>query len=148
MRLPRWSSGKESACQYRRCKRQKLNPWVEKIPWSSKWQPTPVFLSGKFHVQRLVGYSQWSQKSQTGLSDWAYTHRSNIIWYLSFSLWLTPINLWFYLCCSKLHYFIFLMAEWHFTAYIYHIFFRHSSFDGRLVCFHVLVTVNSAAKNI
>ena len=30
--------------------------WVRKIPWSRKWQPTPVFLSGKFHKQRsLVG---------------------------------------------------------------------------------------------
>ena len=23
--------------------------WVGKIPWSRKWQPTPVFLPGKFH---------------------------------------------------------------------------------------------------
>ena len=28
------------------------------IPWSKKWQPTPVFLSGKFHGQKtLAGYS-------------------------------------------------------------------------------------------
>ena len=26
--------------------------------WSRKWQPTPIFLPGKFHGQRnLVGYS-------------------------------------------------------------------------------------------
>ena len=32
--------------------------WVGKIPWSRKWQPTPVFLPGKFHGQRsLAGYS-------------------------------------------------------------------------------------------
>ena len=30
-----------------------------KIPWRRKWQPTPVFLPGKFHGQRsLVGYIQ------------------------------------------------------------------------------------------
>ena len=23
-----------------------FNPWVEKIPWSRAWQPTPVFLPG------------------------------------------------------------------------------------------------------
>ena len=23
----------------------RFNPWVGKIPWSRKWQPTPVFLS-------------------------------------------------------------------------------------------------------
>ena len=32
------------------------DPWVGKIPWSRKWQPTPVFLPGKFHGRRsLVG---------------------------------------------------------------------------------------------
>ena len=31
---------------------------VGKIPWRREWQPTPVFLLGKFHGQRsLVGYS-------------------------------------------------------------------------------------------
>ena len=35
-----------------------MNLWVRKIPWSRKWQPTLVFLSGKFHGRRsLVGYS-------------------------------------------------------------------------------------------
>ena len=28
-----------------------FNPWVRKIPWKRKWQPTPVFLPGKFHGQ-------------------------------------------------------------------------------------------------
>ena len=33
-------------------------PWVRKIPWSSKWHPTPVFLPRKFHGQKsLAGYS-------------------------------------------------------------------------------------------
>ena len=36
---------------------------VEKIPWSRKWQPTQVFLPGKFHGQRnLVGYGAWGCK--------------------------------------------------------------------------------------
>ena len=39
-------------------KRQGFNPWVRKIPWGRKWQPTPVFLPGKFNGQRrLAGYS-------------------------------------------------------------------------------------------
>ena len=29
--------------------RDGFNHWVRKIPWSRKWQSTPVFLSGKFH---------------------------------------------------------------------------------------------------
>ena len=33
-----------------------LGPWVWKIPLDIPWQPTPVFLPGKFHGQRsLVG---------------------------------------------------------------------------------------------
>ena len=33
------------------------------IHWRRKWQPTPVFLSGKSHGQRsLAGYSPWSRK--------------------------------------------------------------------------------------
>ena len=45
--LPMGLSGKESTCQSRRCKRHEFDPWVRKIPWSRKWQPTPVFLPGK-----------------------------------------------------------------------------------------------------
>ena len=38
--------------------RCKCDPWVRKIPWRRKWQPTPVFLPGKSHGQRSrTGYS-------------------------------------------------------------------------------------------
>ena len=44
-------------------KRYGFNPWVRKIPWRRKWQPTPVFLPGKYHGQRsLVGCSPWGSK--------------------------------------------------------------------------------------
>ena len=57
------ASGKESACQCRRCKRCRFDPWVKKIPWNRKWQPTSVFLPGKFCGPRsLMGYSPWSCK--------------------------------------------------------------------------------------
>ena len=53
-------SGKESAYQY---KRQGFDPWIRKILWRRKCQPTPVFLPGKSHGQRsLVGYSSWGCK--------------------------------------------------------------------------------------
>ena len=52
-----WLSSKESACQ---CRRYRFDPWVRKILWKRKQQPTPVFLPGKFHEQRsLVGCSPW-----------------------------------------------------------------------------------------
>ena len=37
---------KESACH---CRRLRFNPWVRKIPWRRKWQPTPLFLPGESH---------------------------------------------------------------------------------------------------
>ena len=38
-------------------------PWVRKIPWRRKWQPTPVFLPGESHGRRsLVGSSPWGRK--------------------------------------------------------------------------------------
>ena len=40
-----------------------FDPWVGKIPQRRPWQPTPVFLPGKFHRQRrLTGYSPWGHK--------------------------------------------------------------------------------------
>jgi len=40
-----------------------FHPWIGKIPWMRKWQPTPIFLPGEFHEQRsLAGYSLWGCK--------------------------------------------------------------------------------------
>ena len=70
MGLPWWLSGKEFACQCRRCR---FDPWVGKIPWSRKWQPSPVFLPGKSHRQRnLAGYSPRGCKE---LDVTEHTHR-------------------------------------------------------------------------
>ena len=39
------------------------DPWVRKIPWRRKWQPTSVLLPGKPYGQRsLEGYSPWGHK--------------------------------------------------------------------------------------
>ena len=60
---PGSASGKEPACQCRKHERSRFNPWVRKIPWRRKWQPTPVFLPGKSHGQRsLAGYSPRGHK--------------------------------------------------------------------------------------
>ena len=45
--FPGGSVGKESTCQ---CRRHRFNPWVRKITWRRKKQPTPVFLLGKSHA--------------------------------------------------------------------------------------------------
>ena len=74
--LPRWLSGKESACQCRTHKRWGINPWVGKTPRRRKWQPTPVLLPGKSHGQRsLVGSSAWGRR-ESDRNKWlsAHTH--------------------------------------------------------------------------
>ena len=49
--FPSGSAVKKPACQCRRCR---FDPWVGKIRWWRKWQPTPVFLLGESHEQRSL----------------------------------------------------------------------------------------------
>ena len=46
--FPVGARGEEPPGQCRRHERHGFNPWVGKIPWRRKWQPTPVFLPGEF----------------------------------------------------------------------------------------------------
>ena len=56
---PGGPDGKESACNAG----DGYNPWVGKIHWRRKWQPTSVFSPGELHGQRsLVDYSPWGCK--------------------------------------------------------------------------------------
>ena len=65
--LPLWLSGKESAYNARDLG---SIPGSRRLPGRRKWQPTPIFLSGKFHGQKsLVGYRPWGAKDQTRLNE-------------------------------------------------------------------------------
>ena len=77
MGLPRWLSGKrKSSCQYRRCRRCWFNPWVRKISWMRKWQPTPVVLPGESHGQRsMADYSPWGCTESDMTEHAMPTHR-------------------------------------------------------------------------
>ena len=58
--FPGGAGGEEPAHQCRRCR---FSPFLGKIPWRKKCQPTPVFLPGKSHgLRSLVGYRPWSHK--------------------------------------------------------------------------------------
>ena len=55
-----------------------FSPWVRKIPWRRKWQPTPVSLPGKCHGQRsLAGYSPQDNKE---LDTTEQNNSSSICW--------------------------------------------------------------------
>ena len=61
--LPWWLSGKEPTCQRRGHKRLGLDPWIRKILWRKKWQPTPIFRPGESLGKRsLEGYSPTDYK--------------------------------------------------------------------------------------
>ena len=101
--LPRWRSGKESACQCRRHRRHRFNAWVAKIPWRKKWWPTQIFLPGKSHGQRsLAGYSPWGCK-ESDTTEWLTLSFSLlVIWglllgplYQNLLTWSPPV-LWLY----------------------------------------------------
>ena len=74
--LPWQLSGKKSACSSdcRRLRRHGFNPWVRKIPWRRKWQPTPVFLPGESYRQRsLVGCNPGGHK-ESDTTEHAHTY--------------------------------------------------------------------------
>ena len=63
-----------------RHKRLRFDPWVRKIPWRRKWQPTPVFLPGEPHRQRsLADCGPWGHKETDTewLSMYAHTQAGN-----------------------------------------------------------------------
>ena len=92
--------GKEPACQCRKYKRPRFNPWGGKIPWRRAWYPTPVFLPGESHGQgSLVGYGPWGHnESDTtgrlstcpGIQRW----EGGSGWGAHVLLWLIPVNVW------------------------------------------------------
>ena len=64
--LPSWLSGKESACQCRRCRRHGFNPGLGRSPGEGNGNPLQYQMATpleKSHGQRgLVGYSPWGCK--------------------------------------------------------------------------------------
>ena len=74
-----------------------ISPWVKRIPWRRKWQPTPVFLPGKSHGWKsLAGYSSWGQKraghdletkqqQHRSFSEWLWYFGHLLIGYILFT---------------------------------------------------------------
>ena len=77
LEFPGGSDGKKKKKKvHLQCRRSGFNPWDRKIPWSKEWQPTPVFLPGEFHEQRiLVGYSPWGSGGGWWAKSWIWLRK-------------------------------------------------------------------------
>ena len=74
--LPRWLRQERICLQ---CGRPEFDPWIGKISWRRTWQPTPIFLPGESHEQRiLAGYGPWgcreSHKDTHNMQEYTHTH--------------------------------------------------------------------------
>ena len=93
-----------------------FDPWVSKIPWRRKWQPSPVFLPGESPLTEEPGglHSTGSQ-SQTRLRDYAQHTVWEWLgpWYIEGSAKILPPS-WNFLGPKKSHYNLFLQSlQWH-----------------------------------
>ena len=76
----------------KRHKRLEFNPWVRKTPWRRKRQPTPVFLSGKFHWTEEPGRLKiWKCHKDLEMTKWLRTQSLKTT--LMFNCILIPNNI-------------------------------------------------------
>ena len=91
--LPVGTSGKEPACQCKRHKRCRLNPWVGEISWRRAWQSCPVFLPGESHGQKsMVGYSPQGHK-ESYMTEATWNAHTQFYWALATRIVIPASNL-------------------------------------------------------
>ena len=119
------------------CGRPGFNPWVGKMPWRRKWQPTPVFLPGGSHGQRsLVGCSPWGHKKldTTKRLHFPFLLWDRMAWSWCFECWVSSQVFHSYLslssrCCwGPFH---FLALEWYHLC-IWHYLYSLGNLDSIL----------------
>ena len=70
---------KRNCLQCMRHRRHGFDPWVGKIPWRRKWQPTPAFLPEKPHGRRrLAGYSLWGH-IESDMTEWLNRETASVL---------------------------------------------------------------------
>ena len=92
-----WCSvGKESTCNagnLLQCWRCGCNLRVGKICWRRKWQPTPVFLTGKSHGQRrLAGYKSMGWQESDTTQQLNHPYHPCAWWSTTITFSIFPIN--------------------------------------------------------
>ena len=51
-----------------------FDPWVGKIPWRRKWQPTPVFLHGENPMDRGTWWAAVHEISESDMTEDTRAH--------------------------------------------------------------------------
>ena len=54
------------------CGRPRFDPWVGRIHWRRKWQPTPVLLPGEFHGRRSLGGCSPQGHKESDTTEWLH----------------------------------------------------------------------------
>ena len=49
--------------------RPEFDPWIGRIPWRKKWQPTPGFLPEKSHRQRSLAGDSPRGRKESDMTD-------------------------------------------------------------------------------
>ena len=88
------------------CGRPRFDPWIGKMLWRRKWQPTPVFLPGKSHGQRsLAGYSSWERKESDMTEQHRFHFLNSLVWWasqiLSVACWSFKLYLFYLYSTSR-----------------------------------------------
>ena len=90
--IPSGSAVKKKKCLW--CRRCGFDPWVGKIPWRRKQQPTPVFLSGKIlWSQKPGGLCPWGHKESGRTEHGCISVYSTIHLSIHLPIYLSPIYL-------------------------------------------------------
>ena len=70
-----------------------FDPWVRKIPWRRKWQPTPVFMPGKSHRQELGRLQSMASLRVGHNCTTEHTCMHTESWHNQIAFWMLPIQL-------------------------------------------------------
>ena len=56
-----------------------FDPWVRRIPWRRKWQPTPVFLAWRILWTEEAGGPQSTGSQESNMTYWPNNNNNDII---------------------------------------------------------------------
>ena len=109
------------------CRRPGFDPWVGKILWRRKWQPTPVLLPGKSHGWRSVVGPRGHKESDT-------TEQLHFIYFFN---WLLTIERFYQTYSHNIH----------FKITGFRRFLRRNMALSRIYCCYIIISIEFKEKH-